>query len=85
MPVTCEACAVDACQTLTPTTVTAVTVTENEERQGIELRFPGKPPQNILDQLHDRANGNWRYHRKGKFWYAKASDNTREFAQRLAA
>lgn len=84
-PLPCEACAIDSCQTPTPATVTAVTVTENEERQGIELRFPGKPPQNILDQLHDRANGNWRYHRKGKFWYAKVSENTREFAQRLAA
>lgn len=81
-PLPCEACAADGCDTPTPT---AVTVTENEERQGIELRFPGKPPQNVLDQLHDRTNGNWRYHRKGKFWYAKASDNTREFAQRLAA
>jgi hypothetical protein len=81
-PLPCEACAADGCDTPTPTTVT---VTENTERQGIELRFPGKPPQNILDQLHDRANGNWRYHRKSKFWYAKSSENTREFARRLAA
>jgi hypothetical protein len=81
-PLPCEACAADDCETPTPT---SVTVTENRERQGIELRFPGKPPQNILDQLHHLANGTWRYHRKGRFWYAKASDNTREFAQRLAA
>jgi len=81
-PLPCLACVVDACATPAPT---AITVTENEERQGIELRFPGKPPQNILDQLHDRANGTWRYHRKGRFWYAKASENTRDFAQRLIA
>lgn len=81
-PLPCIACVVDGCATPTPT---AITVTENEERQGIELRFPGKPAQNILDQLHDRTNGGWRYHRKGKFWYAKASDNTRDFAHRLIA
>lgn len=73
--------------TLTPTTpgTSKITVTENPEKAGIELRFPDKPPQNILDQLHDRANGAWRYHRKEKFWYAKASENTRGFAQRLLA
>ncbi len=81
-PLPCAACAVDGYDTPTPT---SITITENEERQGIELRFPGKPPQNILDQLHDRTNGTWRYHRRGKFWYAKASDNTRDFAQRLIA
>ena len=83
-PLPCEACAADGCDTPKRTSTT-VTITENPERQGIELRFPGKPADNILEQLHDRANGHWRYHRKGRFWYAKASENTRQFAQRLAA
>jgi hypothetical protein len=60
----------------------AVTITENTEKQGIEIRFPAKPPAFLLDSL--KALG-WRWSRAGCCWYAKASAEARTFAQNIAA
>jgi len=66
---------------LAPGKVDGVTVTFNEDKNGVELRFPEKPGQSILDELN--ANG-WRWHRKGKFWYNKQTEANIQFANQLA-
>ena len=55
-----------------------VTVTENEEKNGVEIRFPSKPSVAVLDSL--KAHG-WRWSRHGGCWYHKRTDANREFAQ----
>lgn len=61
----------------------SVTVKINEEKNGVELRFPAMPAPEILDRL--RADPAWRYHRKGKFWYAKQTPAALAFAEALEA
>jgi len=61
--------------------VTGVVVSENREKGGIELRFSTKPSQSVLDDL--KSHG-WRWTRFGKCWYAKATDENREYARQLA-
>ncbi len=56
-----------------------VTVTYNEEKQGVEIRFPSKPENNIIEQL--KAYG-FRWSPRG-FWYAKQSDKANKFASSL--
>lgn len=65
------------------TAAAGVSVTENIGKNGIEIRFDSKPPQGTLDQIHAQGHGVWRWHKKGKFWYAKANETTRTFAQSL--
>lgn len=60
-----------------------VTVNENPAKAGIEIRFEPKPSQAILDLIHAQGHSVWRWHKKGKFWYAKANESTRAFAQSL--
>ena len=54
-----------------------VTVSENSEKGGIEIRFPSKPASEVLDTL--KANG-WRWSRFSGCWYKRASDEARQFA-----
>ena len=61
-------------------TSSGVTVTENDEKNGIEIRFPSKPSADILDSL--KAAG-WRWSRFSACWYAKRSDTARRFAESL--
>lgn len=59
-----------------------VTVTENKEKNGIEIRFHSMPSEAIRSDL--KANG-WRWTRyNGGLWYNKANDNNRAFAQEIA-
>lgn len=58
--------------------VGGATMTENHEKGGIEIRFPGKPAGNVLDQL--KAHG-WRWSRFGGCWYKCADDATRAWAK----
>ena len=60
--------------------VEEVTVTENDDKNGVEIRFPGKPDREVLDRL--KANG-FRWHRKLKFWYAKRTPERMELANGL--
>lgn len=48
-----------------------INIKYNDEKNGVELHFQEKPEGEILEALRD---GPFRYHRKGKFWYAKQSD-----------
>ena len=60
-----------------------ITVKINEEKNGVELHFPAMPSPEILDRL--RADRAWRYHRVGKYWYARRTPATLAFAEALEA
>lgn len=60
--------------------VTGVTVTLNDEKNGVEIRFPSKPDTAVLERL--KANG-WRWSRFSNCWYAKQSPSTLAFAESL--
>lgn len=62
--------------------VDGVTVTENTEKNGIEIRFPAKPSDEVLTSL---KAAHWRYHKAKRMWYTRATPEAREFAARLAA
>jgi hypothetical protein len=59
-------------QTAIPEKVTVdnVTVSKNEEKGGIEIRFPSKPSQEIIDAM--KAKG-MRYSSFGNLWWCKFS------------
>ena len=57
-----------------------VTVTHNEEKNGVEIRFSSKPEPAVLDSL--KANG-WKWSRFNSVWYNRYSAATWEFAQSL--
>jgi len=46
--------------------VTAPTLTENTEKNGLEIRFPEKPSAEILDKL---KSAGWRWSRFSRCWY----------------
>ena len=56
------------------------TMTMNNERNGIEIRFDGKPDSSIIGSLKD--NG-FRWSPKQKMWYAKQSEDRLAFAATL--
>jgi hypothetical protein len=60
--------------------VSGVTVSENTEKNGIEIRFPSKPSAETLDSL--KAAG-WRWSRFASCWYTQRSDAARQFAESL--
>jgi hypothetical protein len=59
-----------------------ITITENVEKDGIEIRFPGKPGEDVLDNL--KANG-WRWSRYNGCWYHRANEANMAFAQTVKA
>ena len=61
---------------------TAATVSENRERNGIEIRFPSRPGDGVLARL--KANG-WRWSRFSGCWYNRDSEEARAFAEEIAA
>lgn len=56
-----------------PVQVGGATMTENREKNGIELRFPAKPDSSVLDALKARG---WRWSRFSSCWYHRADDAT---------
>jgi hypothetical protein len=64
-------------------------LTENDDKDGLELRFPKRPGPAVLDFFHSTkdlpAEQRWHFHFKGKYWYARRNDATRKFAQMLIA
>lgn len=62
--------------------VDGVTVTINEEKKGVEIRFPSKPSAEVLDTL---KRSGFRWTRFGKCWYAKDTEQHRAIAYSLAA
>jgi len=63
-----------------PARVDAVTMTENPEKGGIELRFPAKPCTAVLDSL---KGAGWRWSRFSACWWHRDTDNARAFAAAL--
>ncbi len=59
-----------------------VTVSENEEKNGVEIRFPAKPDASVLETL--KANG-WRWSRFSACWYTKRTPDALAFARSLTA
>lgn len=62
--------------------VAGVQITENKEKNGIEIRFPSKPEQSVIDGLKAHR---WRWSRFGGCWYNRATDENRRYAESLAA
>ncbi len=58
-----------------------VTVSRNEEKDGIEIRFAAKPERATLDSLKARG---WRWSRFSSCWWHKHSPEALAFAERLA-
>ena len=63
-----------------PKSASGITVTENEQQNGVEIKFPGKPSEDIIRQLHQ--NG-FRWSPKQKLWYAKRTPGRMDFAKGL--
>jgi len=61
--------------------VNEITVFENVEKNGVEIRFPSKPDASVLDAL---KGAGWRWSRFNGVWYNRATDANREFANQLA-
>lgn len=57
-----------------------VNITLNEEKNGIELRFDGKPEAEVIEAL--KSNG-FRWSGKQKMWFAKQTDERIQFANSL--
>lgn len=57
-----------------------VQVKENEQHGGVEVQFSGKPPQIVLDSLH---NAGFRWSRRQRLWYAKRAPERLAFAGSL--
>lgn len=59
-----------------------ITVTENEAKDGVEVRFPAKPAPSIIDAL--KAHG-FRWTSFGACWYHKRNTTAWAFARSLVA
>ncbi|MEJ1517638.1 hypothetical protein R3O67_30955 [Bacillus cereus] len=57
-----------------------VTLTENEEKNGIEIRFSRKPAEHILQMVSDNK---FRWSKFGQCWYAKRTEATLLFAKEI--
>lgn len=62
--------------------VSRATYCYNSEHDGIEIRFEGKPSNDILEKL---SSGGWRWHRTKRCWYAKRLNQNIRFAENLCA
>jgi hypothetical protein len=58
-----------------------VTVSENDAKDGIEIRFGAKPAAEVLERL---KGAGWRWSRFGKCWYARRTAAARAFAEGIA-
>jgi hypothetical protein len=65
------------------------TLTENDVKDGLELRFPTKPAEAVLEKFrqtkHLPLEHRWHWHFRGHFWYARRNEATRAFAAALIA
>ena len=53
----------------------------NQEHNGLELYFPDKPEEHVLDAL---KSAHWRYHRVKKCWYARHTEANHKLALQFA-
>src|ERR1017187_1552562 len=60
------------------------TLTENDAKDGLELSFPIKPTEAVLEQFRQTnplpPEPRWHGHSRKHFWYARRNDVTRAFA-----
>jgi len=63
-----------------PDNIDKPTMQLNEERNGVEIKFPGKPRQTIIETL--KANG-FRWSRFQGLWWAKQNEKTLQIAEGL--
>ena len=71
-----------------PSPVSHVPVlTENEEKDGYELRFPTKPSDEVLAKFRAtrdlQSDHRWHWHFRQHFWYAKRNAVTKAFAESI--
>lgn len=59
-----------------------VTITENAEKNGIEIRFPAMPSVEIRDFMKLHL---WRWSKVGKCWYHRDTQEARETAEKVRA
>jgi hypothetical protein len=62
--------------------VAEVQVTENTEKNGVEIRFPSKPPAFLLTTLKSLG---WKWSKFSACWYRTATDDARKLAHDIAA
>lgn len=48
-----------------------IIVRKNDEFNGLEIKFPAKPPQDVIDLLKEKK---FRWNRKALVWYTKYDD-----------
>ena len=65
-----------------PENVTKATLTENNEKCGLELRFPFRPDPSIIQSL--KLSG-WRWSRFQGCWWIRRNPNARVLAKRIVA
>lgn len=53
----------------------------NQEHNGLELYFPDRPEEHVLDAL---KSAHWRYHRVKKCWYARHTESNHKLALQFA-
>ena len=58
--------------------VDGITVRRNEAKNGIEIKFPDKPSDEIRTRLKSRG---FRYSRRQKIWYTRFSEDKLKFAE----
>ena len=63
-----------------PEALETATLSENEGLDGLEIRFPSKPPEDTRNSL--KAAG-WRWSRHNGCWYHRRTDTARNFAAEL--
>lgn len=54
-----------------PADLSSIQVIHNVEKQGIEITFPEKPEEDVLEWLRTRG---FRWHRQNKYWYARYNE-----------
>ena len=69
-----------------PSEVSEPTLTRNEAHNGLELHFPGRPSDEVLEQMGQKrkgGRGRWTYHRARHYWYTKQSAEALQEAEHL--
>ncbi|PDZ94562.1 hypothetical protein CON36_33120, partial [Bacillus cereus] len=57
-----------------------VTITENHEKNGIEIRFSRRPDEHILQMVSEKK---FRWSKRGQYWYAKRTEERLSFAKEI--
>lgn len=58
-----------------------IQVRYNEEKEGIELVFPDKPEEEVLERLRELG---FRWHRRKRLWYAKQNPERKAWAESIS-